>query len=124
MGIFSKKNSGETKKPKAPKPAKKPADLELNIGDKDDPTAAYMAMLLERTGRIRAQKILSVSVLFNIIFACAFVFVFYYGVMYKQDVYFAATPDGRIQELPPLSEPYVSVNGGSSWIRPSGVAAK
>lgn len=74
-----------------------------------------MAMIFERTGKQRALKFLSVSVVFNIIIACAFVFVFYYGVMYKQDIYFATTPDGRIQELPPLNEPYVSVSGVSNW---------
>lgn len=119
MGIFSKNREAkkaELKKPEAKKPPKaKKAELNLEIGENDSPTAIFMAYLLEKTGRIRAQKLLSLSVLFNIAFACAFIFVFYYGVMYKQDVYFAATPDGRMQELPPLSEPYVSVNGVSNW---------
>ena len=58
---------------------------------------------------------LSVSLVFNVILLCAFLFVFYWGVIYKQNIYFATTSDGRIQELVPLTEPYVSVAGVSNW---------
>lgn len=118
MGLFQKKD--KTKKPeqkkKAPPPkTAKKNDLGITVSEEDGHNCAYMAMVLENTGRKRAMRFLSVSLVFNMILLLAFVFVFWWGVMYKRNIYFATTPDGRIQELVPLSEPYISIAGVSNW---------
>lgn len=112
MGLSLKKKKKANEPYREPKPRN---DIEVTVDEEDGHNCAYMSMVLERTGKNRAFKLLSISVIFNAILIIAFIFVFYWGVLYKKNIYFATTPDGRIQELVPLDKPYVSIAGVSNW---------
>lgn len=114
MNLF-KKGKGKEAKPKPPI-QDKPRETELVVDEKDGHACAYMAMAVERTGRKRAMAMLSVSLIANLILLLGFCMVFYWGVLHRRDIYFATTPDGRIQEIVPLDQPYVSTAGVSNWV--------
>lgn len=128
MGLFKKKNKDKSddqvtfEKPEKgkQKPAKPIADkaktVTYNVTEEDGHAAQYMAMIIEQTGRKRAMAFLSMSLIANLILLIACVCVFWWGILYKRDIYFMTTPDGRLQEMIPLTEPYVSQAGISNWV--------
>lgn len=80
-----------------------------------------LAVLTERRRRFQAElswlkKVLAFSFSLNIVLAVVFVLVCWWAFFIRQDVFFAATPDGRIQKLVPLTEPYVSSAGLMNWV--------
>lgn len=110
----------ETVKPEKAEKKKKPLKkknepLGLSLTEEDGAKANFMALLLEQTERERISKLLTLSVFANVALGLLVAIVFYWAVIYKKDIYFATTQDGRIQELVPLSEPYVSIAGISNW---------
>lgn len=109
----AKESKGKKGKGKE-KPAKA-EEYQVQIPPESAAEISYIAMVAERTTRQRLARMLAMSMLANFILVVVASFTFYWAVLYKKDVYFATTPDGRIQELVPLSEPYISISGVSNW---------
>ncbi len=64
----------------------------------------------------RMQSLLGISLGFNTFFLIVILCMTYWSVAIKKDVYFAATADGRIQQLVPLDKPYISEAGLMNWV--------
>lgn len=123
MGLFGKKKDGpakaeavDTGKKKGKSRERAPEYMPVSLNEQNALEAQFMARVLAETGRRRAMRLLSLSLIANFVLASVCCFLLWWGVIYKRDIYFMATPDGRLQEMVPLTEPYLSTAGVANWV--------